>query len=226
LAAGSFRTGEVPDAYQRVGAVVELYVYALPSEPADQGLQLARLRDEVPFTMQGSGSWTVSVPLEARLGAPATCEVAVQPTHAATRVVSTDALRSNGAARAQALSIAVQPMGGARAETFAEPSVLRPMACTIEDDVVTAAGMFAGVLAPDRSARSGEVVELYVYASPTISSPEGMQVADLSREHTYPLVGGGPWMVTAPVDPELGDAVRCAVGVQSTHHFEGGHNAY
>lgn len=65
-AVGTFGTREVPDAYRRVGAVVELYVYAMPSEPADQGMQLAKLRDERPFPMRESGPWSVSVPLEAR----------------------------------------------------------------------------------------------------------------------------------------------------------------
>jgi hypothetical protein len=128
--------------------------------------------------------------------------------------------------RARALSIAVQSVGGSGDLMIPEPSILRPESCTVVSDVVTATGTFNGGRAPERSERSGSVVELYVYASPTISSPLGMQVADLSLEHAYPMVGAGPWMVTAPVDPELGRAVRCAVGVQRTHHFEEGQDAY
>jgi hypothetical protein len=117
-------------------------------------------------------------------------------------------------------------VGGSGDTTIPEPSALLPLSCTIESDVVTATGTFDGDRAPERGVRAGAVVELYVYASPTISSPEGMQMADLSLEHPYPMVGAGPWTVTAPVAPELGKAARCAVGVQRTHHFEGGQNAY
>jgi hypothetical protein len=81
-ATGTFNGGYVPESYIRIGAVVELYVYSSPTSSASQGTQLADLPNEHPFTMGGSGPWTVTAPLDTQLGmTPAGCQVDVQPTH-------------------------------------------------------------------------------------------------------------------------------------------------
>ena len=140
---GRLEPGEVPDAYRRVGAIVELYAYAAPTGPVDPGTQLAKLREESPFAMQGSGSWTVRVPLVAERGAPATCEVAAQPTHAATAPVSARTAPPTPEARVEALAIAVRSIGSDN-PAIPEPSSLRPASCTTERNVVTATGTFEG----------------------------------------------------------------------------------
>lgn len=81
-ATGTFNGAFVPESYIRIGAVVELYVYSSPTRSASQGTQLADLPNEHPFTMGGSGPWTVTAPLDTQLGMiPAGCQVDVQPTH-------------------------------------------------------------------------------------------------------------------------------------------------
>jgi len=81
-ATGTFNGAFVPESYIRIGAVVELYVYSSPTRSASQGTQLADLPNEHPFTMGGSGPWTVTAPLDTQLGmTPASCQVDVQPTH-------------------------------------------------------------------------------------------------------------------------------------------------
>ena len=81
-ATGTFNGGYVPESYIRIGAVVELYVYSSPTGSASRGTQLADLPHEHPFTMGGSGPWTVTAPLDTQLGmTPASCQVDVQPTH-------------------------------------------------------------------------------------------------------------------------------------------------
>ena len=81
-ATGTFNGGYAPEVYIRIGAVVELYVYSSPTGSASRGTQLADLPNEHPFTMGGSGPWTVTAPLDTQLGmTPASCQVDVQPTH-------------------------------------------------------------------------------------------------------------------------------------------------
>jgi len=81
-ATGTFNGGFVSESYIRIGAVVELYVYSSPSDSASPGTQLADLPNEHPFTMGGSGTWTVTAPLDTQIGMiPASCQVDVQPTH-------------------------------------------------------------------------------------------------------------------------------------------------
>ena len=222
-AIGTFGTEDAPDAYMAVGAVVELYVYGTPSEPAGQGAQLARLRDEATSAVRRRGRWVVTVPLEPGLGPPANCQVSVQPLHASSRPVS--ASRSPRPDGMRRLRIGVRSVGASNPEVPA-PSVLLPQSCVVQDDVVTAVGTFASDHAGEERARSGAVVELYVYASPSTSSPAGMQMGDLSLEHPYPMWKQGPWTVTVPVDATLGPAIRCSVEVQPTHHFEQVPNAY
>jgi hypothetical protein len=223
-ATGDFARQELPDAYGLVGAVVELYVYANPAEPVDQGRQLARLRAEQAYPISGPGPWTVTVPLEGPGRFAARCEVAIQPTHRSTREVTATA-RALPAAPAIPLHFGVEGVGSA-ALGISQSSLLQPVSCVREGDVVTARGTFRGERVPEAFQRRGDVVRLYVYAAPTISSPTGMQLADLSGEHTFSLLTAGPWVVSTVVDPMLGEATRCGVAVQQTHHFEAPPNAY
>lgn len=81
-ATGRYRGGLVPQVYERYGDVVELYVYtATPLNGNPQGNEDANLDAERPPALKGTGSWTVSVSIDASLGRPASCQVAAQPTH-------------------------------------------------------------------------------------------------------------------------------------------------
>ena len=82
-ASGTFNGGFAPEEYTRVGAVVELYVYASATSADSQGLQIADLNGgEQPSAIyKDPNSWTVSAKVDPSNGAPATCVVAVQPTH-------------------------------------------------------------------------------------------------------------------------------------------------
>ena len=78
---GSYRGGLAPEDYPRYGAVIDLYVFTRAVAGYPAGLQIAS-----PFTMHapaigGTGSWTVTVPIDSSLGKSARCMVAAQPTH-------------------------------------------------------------------------------------------------------------------------------------------------
>lgn len=82
-ARGTFKGRFVPEVYVRYGDVVELYAYTAPT-PAngEQRLQVVELASERPFVMAGRGPWRVTGPVEAQVGLPRNCLVAVQSTHA------------------------------------------------------------------------------------------------------------------------------------------------
>jgi hypothetical protein len=77
-ATGTFNGGFVPEVYNRVGAVVELYVY---SGLGAQGNQIADLNNQQTYRMVGNGPWTVTTPLLSGIGSPESCQVAAQATH-------------------------------------------------------------------------------------------------------------------------------------------------
>jgi hypothetical protein len=74
-------TGLVTQGYERVGDVIELYVYTRPSRGFALGIQIAKLSEETPVRLDGVQNWTVEVPLDVALGRPARCAVTVQSTH-------------------------------------------------------------------------------------------------------------------------------------------------
>jgi len=82
-ASGAFGGGSAPEAYARVGAVVELYVFSTATADNPQGTQLASLNGgEEPYPMyRATPGWKVSTSVDYSLGTPARCEVSVQPTH-------------------------------------------------------------------------------------------------------------------------------------------------
>jgi hypothetical protein len=81
-ALGTFSGGSVPETDVRYGDVVELYADTAPGSNGEQSIQVAALGAEHPFTMEGNGPWKVTVPIDAQLGSPARCLIAVQSTHA------------------------------------------------------------------------------------------------------------------------------------------------
>jgi hypothetical protein len=80
-ATGTFNGGFVPEAYVRVGAVVELYVFANDSSGNSQ--QIALLNGgETPFPMwDPQTTWSATAKLDETAGSPSSCLVAVQATH-------------------------------------------------------------------------------------------------------------------------------------------------
>jgi hypothetical protein len=82
-ATGTFDRDFYAESNVRVGDVVELYVYSGPGATDPSGTQLADLANEKTVPVDGTGSWQVSVPMDAELvQTPAECRVAVQSTHA------------------------------------------------------------------------------------------------------------------------------------------------
>ena len=80
-ASGVYRGGLAPDVYPRAGDVIDLYVFSRAAPGYLDGIQLAS-----PFTSNaprigGTGSWTVTVPIDISLGQPARCLLSAQPTH-------------------------------------------------------------------------------------------------------------------------------------------------
>jgi hypothetical protein len=88
------RGGQVPEMYQRSGAVVELYVYTTTGDRKPSGNTCASLGEERPFPMTGSGPWMVTAPVTISMSEPpARCEVAIQPARESVPVVSAPQLR-------------------------------------------------------------------------------------------------------------------------------------
>jgi hypothetical protein len=82
-AQGTFQGGLAAEGFIRYGDVVELYAYTAPSAAnANQALQVIDLASESPYPIAGSGPWHASGPVDAQVGTPVTCDVAVQSTHA------------------------------------------------------------------------------------------------------------------------------------------------
>ncbi len=79
-ATDTYQGGMVPEIYPRSGDIIDLYVFsaAQPGYPA--GIQLASPSGSSSPRLGGTGSWTVTVPIQSQ-PAPARCEVAAQPTH-------------------------------------------------------------------------------------------------------------------------------------------------
>jgi hypothetical protein len=210
-ATGNFRDGQVPEIYQRSGAVVELYVYTRPSTENLGGNNIASLLDEHPYPMIGSGPWIVTTPLYADWDPTgATCVVAVQPTHKSVPVVSAPRSVATIATGIQRLPISVSTDDPGA-------SILIPASCILQNGMVTAIGTLKDGYAPGSYTRGGAVVELYVYSS--ASPGKGTQLADLSQEHPD-FIAMGPWTVTVPIDTRLGRPASCQVDVESTHEFQ------
>jgi len=104
-------------------------------------------------------------------------------------------------------------------------SVLVPAECQVRGSTVSAHGTYRGGFAPEVYRRYGDVVDLYLFTSPTNGYSGGHQEAVLSSEHSPPIYLG-TWTVVAPVDSSLGHPARCVVAAQPTHDFEGAGNAY
>jgi hypothetical protein len=80
-ARGTLKGGFAQEVYRRYGDVVELYAYnSADSPPTSQDLQVLDLEMEQPGAM--TGLWTASAPVDAQIGQPHRCFVAVQSTHA------------------------------------------------------------------------------------------------------------------------------------------------
>jgi hypothetical protein len=79
-AAGTYQGGFAPEIYHRYGDVVDLYVFSQPLSGYPEGIQVAVLSREQSPPIGGSGTWTVTVPVQ-NSPEPARCVVAAQPTH-------------------------------------------------------------------------------------------------------------------------------------------------
>ena len=129
---------------------------------------------------------------------------------------------------AHPLPIAVQPDAAMRRAGNAGPSsaILVPTSCSVSGASATAQGTFAGGFAPEVYARSGDVIDLYVFTAPQPGYPDGIQLATPSTAQSPRIGGKGPWTVTVPLDPSLGMPQRCLVAAQPTHDFQGAPSAY
>jgi hypothetical protein len=209
------------DPYARAGAVVELYVYSAGHEMVGydggkymQRYQLAQVSEEHTFAINRPGPWIVSVPFGGQEPA-ASCEVAVQPMHRSTPVVSAP-LASVAPTGVQHLAISKVSDANVRVES-----------CVLDKGVVTATGSFRGDL-PAIYNRVGSVLELYVYATPPAPGSPATQLADLTREQPLKMYANTnkSWAISGPIDTRLGQAARCEISVEETHNFEGAPNVY
>jgi len=220
-ASGTFKAGLLVDPYARAGAVVELYVYSAGHEMVGydggkymQRYQLAQVSEEHTFAINRPGPWIVSVPFGGQEPA-ASCEVAVQPMHRSTPVVSAP-LASVAPTGVQHLAISKVSDANVRVES-----------CVLDKGVVTATGSFRGDL-PAIYNRVGSVLELYVYATPPAPGSPATQLADLTREQPLKMYANTnkSWAISGPIDTRLGQAARCEISVEETHNFEGAPNVY
>lgn len=116
-----------------------------------------------------------------------------------------------------------------------DPSVLFPSSCVVTNGVAIAKGTFnpqdtvtgngQGGL-PEGYSRYGDVVLLYVFASPRWGET---QIADIGSEHPFVMsfTASASWTVTARLAKGMGAGppTGCAVAIQSTHAFMGAGNA-
>jgi hypothetical protein len=182
-----------------------------PQVPALHGIPVGQtVPQEDTFAINRLDPWTVSVPFGGQEPA-ASCEVAVQPMHRSTPVVS--------AYLAAATPAAVQRLAVSKVSN----ADIRVESCILEKGIVTATGSLGEV--PAFYNRVGAVLELYVYAS---SAAPGTQLADLSREQPLKMYANAnrPWSLSAPIDTRLGRAATCEISVEETHNFDGASNVY
>jgi hypothetical protein len=109
--------------------------------------------------------------------------------------------------------------------TGQDPSVLLPSSCTITQGVATASGTFNRDAYGETYVRYGDVVELYVYSSPSQSFPTGTQLAQVGTERTVVVGPSGPWQIAVPLAVSDLQPAQCLVAIQSTHAFMGAGNA-
>ena len=79
-ARGSYQGGFAPEVYRRYGDIIDLYVFTGPAIGFPRGYQEAILSSEHSPRL-GTGTWTVTAPIDSSLGRPRRCVVAAQPTH-------------------------------------------------------------------------------------------------------------------------------------------------
>lgn len=80
-ATGHYKDGLAPEGYPRAGAVVELYVYGPAKSGPPHGVQIGLLSREESPRIGGTGTWSVTVPVDATWWQSDRCVVASQPTH-------------------------------------------------------------------------------------------------------------------------------------------------
>lgn len=80
-AEGSYAGGLAPQVYPRYGDVIDLYAFTAPQAGYPDGIQLATPSTPQSPRIGGTGSWSVTVPVDRSLGRPARCVLAAQPTH-------------------------------------------------------------------------------------------------------------------------------------------------
>jgi hypothetical protein len=86
---------------------------------------------------------------------------------------------------------------------------------------VTAGGTYTnGGFVPNVYNRYGDIIVLYVFASPSAGYAEGIQLW-ASGVSDSPGVGSpAPWQVSLSISPSLGLPARCVVAAQSTHDVQ------
>lgn len=80
-ATGHYKDDLAPEGYPRAGAVVELYVYGPAKSGSPLGVQIGLLSREESPRIGGTGTWSVTVPVDLTWWQPDRCVVASQPTH-------------------------------------------------------------------------------------------------------------------------------------------------
>jgi FtsP/CotA-like multicopper oxidase with cupredoxin domain len=129
---------------------------------------------------------------------------------------------------AGSLPVSVQTDAQMKAAGNSGPSsseALRPQSCKVSGSRVTASGGIVGGFLPQVYARSGDVVELYVFTRPQPGYSAGIQLGLLHEESAGSLTGKR-WRATVPLDSSLGRPARCVVAAQPTHDEQLAPSAY
>jgi outer membrane protein OmpA-like peptidoglycan-associated protein len=89
-------------------------------------------------------------------------------------------------------------------------SILNPISCSLDGDIVIAKGTFRTTPVPDDYRRVHAQVRLYVYCPPSEGFPGGFQCGRVGEEYAFMMIGNGPWTVSVPVSAD-DTPTRCEV---------------
>ncbi len=97
-------------------------------------------------------------------------------------------------------------------------SILLPTSCQLTGTTITAQGMYTnGGFVPNVYNRYGDIIVLYVFASPSPGYAAGMQLGASDVSESPVLGSRAPWHVSLSISPSLGAPARCVVAAHPTH---------
>jgi hypothetical protein len=125
-----------------------------------------------------------------------------------------------GAAPASRIPISVESDSQMKAEGDDGPSssILLPTSCQLTGTTITAEGTYTnGGFVPNVYDRYGDIIVLYVLATPSPGYAEGMQLGASDVRESPVLGSRAPWHVSLSISPSVSAPARCVVAAQPTH---------